>query len=134
MTTGGAGDAGCGRDTTTGGGGGRIIGGGRTGGGGADCSPNKRRNSSSQLVGRGDGRGWPAAGRACGGLAVESSRPSTDFFFIHAAIADTIIRTNAVINESISRRYLGCWPGVEPLPPPPMLSRMPVSAWMFRIR
>lgn len=121
--------------TTGGGVAGRTAGGGRmVGGGAAGCCPsNMRRNSSSQLVGR-CGRGW-LEGVVGGASGEESRRLSEAFFFVHAASAETAIRINAVMSESMSRCYFGCWAGVAPLPLPPlMLSRMPVSAWMFRIR
>ncbi len=137
MTVGGAGGGACRRVAVTTGGGavGRAVGGVRmTGGGAAGCCPSSmRRNSSSQLVGR-CGRGWPVGG-AGGASGEESRRLSAAFFFVHAASAETAIRINAVMSESMRCRYFGCWPGEAPLPLPPlMLSRMPVSAWMLRIR
>jgi hypothetical protein len=123
-----------------------MGGGGRIGGGAWGWPSRRRRSSSSQRAGRGAGRGWFADGGVCGVLDDESSVPgAAPFFFIQVASAETTRSTNAVTNESMFLRfyasakscrvrktfYFGCWPGV---PLPPMLSRMPVSAWMFRMR
>jgi hypothetical protein len=150
MTVGGVGAICRGWGLASGGGvvatGGRMAG-GRIGGGGAWGWPSRRRrSSSSQLVGRDAGRGWFMGGGDCGAEGVESSESDGAFFFFsQVATAETTRRTRAVIKESMLRQfyadeescalpntnYFGCGPGV---PLPPMLSRMPVSAWMFRIR
>jgi hypothetical protein len=145
MTVGGAGGICRGCCLAMGGVAGRR-GGGRIGGGGGAVGAwpsNRRRSSSSQLVGRTVGRGRFMGGGA--GEASSGSGGAPVFLFIQVASAETTRRTNAVINESMLRQfyacgnsctfskavYFGCGPGV---PLPPMLSRMPVSAWMFRIR
>jgi hypothetical protein len=130
MTVGGAGGAWRGWGVTTGGGG--RMGGGRAGGRGAvgDWPSSRRRSSSSQLMGLAIGRGWFTGGGAEGASSGSGGAPV--FLFIQVASAETARRTNAVTNESMLRWfYFGCGPGA---PLPPMLSRMPVSAWMFRIR
>ena len=129
MTVGGAG--GIGRGCGLAMGGGACMGGGCIGRGGAvgDWPSRRRRSSSSQLVGRVIGRGRFIGGGAEGASSGSGGAPV--FRFIQVASAETTRSTKAVINESIGTIYLGCAPGV---PLPPMLSRMPVSAWMFRIR